>query len=77
MHCVKGYLPFLPDGKGSAVLRKVDMPIISNEECSKGFKNAGFPTVAAHVLGTRVQFCAGHKGGGKDTCNVSKIFPRS
>ncbi|CAG0879440.1 unnamed protein product [Darwinula stevensoni] len=61
-------------GKSSATLRKVDIPIISNKVCSERFKEAGFPTVAAHVQDTSVQFCAGIKEGGKDTCNRTRVF---
>ena len=53
------------DGPESAILQKVEIPIITNEECEQWFCDAGFNGQLPSIM-----MCAGYKEGGKDACQV-------
>ena len=64
----------ISDGPSSAILQKVDIPIITNEECEQWFCDAGFNGQLPSIM-----MCAGYKDGGKDACqviyiNISNLF---
>lgn len=44
------------------VLHKVDVPVVSDEECNKDYSSAGAPEIAPSMI------CAGLPEGGKDSC---------
>jgi hypothetical protein len=50
------------DGKPSCVLREVDVPIMSNEDCRK--------TNYTEQMITDNMMCAGYADGKKDSCQV-------
>ena len=52
-------------GNASAVLREVQLPIVSQSQCKNDYKLFGGITVDDTVL------CAGYRDGGKDACMVS------
>ena len=56
------------DGPESAILQKVEIPIITNEECEQWFCDAGFNGQLPSIM-----MCAGYKEGGKDACQVIYI----
>ena len=59
----------ISDGPESAILQKVEIPIITNEECEQWFCDAGFNGQLPSIM-----MCAGYKEGGKDACQVIYII---
>ena len=60
--------PFSAEAFTSSILQDVEVPIISNDECQKRFREAGlavYSIIPDHML------CAGYKKGGKDACQVN------
>ena len=55
------------------MLKELDLPILTNEECEASYKKAGFWEEIPDIF-----ICAGHKDGRKDTCEVGGwiLFPR-
>ena len=58
---------FFPSGKtGTNILRKVEVPIIDNEECLRWHHHKGIDVKLYSEM-----FCAGHPQGQMDACLVS------
>lgn len=54
---------------GSAILRKVYLPIVTNSECEHWYNEAG-----RHQIIQNEFICAGYKEGGRDSCQVRAQF---
>ena len=53
------------DGPLPGILHEVSLPIIDNNECENMFRDAGYIEHIPYIF-----LCAGHKEGGKDSCEV-------
>ena len=55
----------MEEGKGSDVLMKVLVPIITDQQCRNNYRNIGYTGPI-----TENMLCAGYSAGGKDACQV-------
>jgi len=60
---VTGWGRLFQGGPFPPVLKELDLPILTNEECEASYKKAGFWEEIPDIF-----ICAGHKDGRKDTC---------
>lgn len=66
------YMVFLiqiAGGRNAMKLRKVDVPIVPNEQCKQWLKEGKKALVV-----TENSICAGYEEGKKDSCNVSQLI---
>ena len=63
MATVAGWRRTLSDEEKSSILRKVELPILSNSDCEQWYQeeNVDYPIIKGAL-------CAGYEQGGKDTC---------
>ena len=60
---VANEIHFIAEGPLPSVLQEVSLPIMSNDQCERRFRDAGDREHIPNIF-----ICAGYKKGGKDSC---------